>query len=215
MDTGLVRLKKGEVSREDLRRISEMLGKTFVDYPLGVYVYPEAAVREEKVGELFTMMFRYALKFGEVWVTSMNFEGMVLWLPPRSPHMRNSRILRSGVVRLARTSGVRSSIRLIHFSGKLERIHHRQAPFPHWYGLGIGVRPDCQRRGLAKKMLLSKMEEADRDGLPIYFETQSETNVAIYQTFGFQVVEEFSIKGSGITSWTMVRRQKGICDGGA
>lgn len=209
MDSGLVRLELGQVNRRELGRISEMLGKTFLDYPLGVYVYPDDAVREAQVGALFTLMFRYALRFGEVLVTSLDYEGMVLWLPPWAPHMKNRRILRSGVFRLARASGVKSSLRLLHFSGKLERIHHRQAPFPHWYGLGIGVRPDCRQKGLAKRMLLAKMGEADRDGLPIYFETQSEINVDIYRKFGFDVVEEFSIEGSGITSWTMMRRPKG------
>jgi hypothetical protein len=46
---------------------------------------------------------------------------------------------------------------------------------------------------------------ADKEGVPCFLETQAEKNVALYEHFGFRVVEAGLIPGSNVRSWALVR----------
>ncbi len=54
------------------------------------------------------------------------------------------------------------------------------------------------RRGLAK---------ADAAGMPAYLESSKETNIPIYQSFGFEVTGEIALP-NGPTLWPMWRKAR-------
>ena len=93
---GPVTLKPGLLSRRQLGQVCRMLNQAFFDYPFGVYAFPDPVDRAHRAYAFFELMVRYGLKYGEVSVTSMNLEGIVMWLPPEAPFMTNFRMLRCG-----------------------------------------------------------------------------------------------------------------------
>jgi predicted GNAT family N-acyltransferase len=48
---------------------------------------------------------------------------------------------------------------------------------------------------------------ADREGKPVYLETQRPENVRIYERFGFHVVSDEAIPQIDLRNWGMARRQ--------
>jgi len=46
---------------------------------------------------------------------------------------------------------------------------------------------------------------ADRDRVPVYLETMTEPNVAIYTRLGFELVGKSELTG-GLPNWEMVRK---------
>merc|ERR1719343_774851 len=78
-----------------------------------------------------------------------------------------------------------------------KRRAHMRVTEKWLYLQGIGVHPESQGKGHGKKMLLwlngiSKAMEA-----PIYLETESETNVRMYQKLGYRTLEEVDIAAPG------------------
>ena len=89
------------------------------------------------------------------------------------------------------------------FASKLRK---RLAPFPHWYLAVLGVDPRFQGKGCASKLLKPMLARLDAENLPCYVETSTEKYVLIYQHFGFRVIHEAVLPGSGSKIWVMLRK---------
>jgi ribosomal protein S18 acetylase RimI-like enzyme len=63
----------------------------------------------------------------------------------------------------------------------------------HWHVGPIGVRPDLQGRGIGKALLAAFLEMTDSQARPSYLETDVDRNVALYEKFGFKVIEQEEI----------------------
>ncbi len=71
-------------------------------------------------------------------------------------------------------------------------------------------RPDHQRRGLGSLLVAPAIERADEDGLACYLETSDPRNVAFYQRFGFEVVDDaLALVPGGSTHVPMRRPVRG------
>jgi hypothetical protein len=49
------------------------------------------------------------------------------------------------------------------------------------------------------------LERADSEGVVAYTDTVTRANVPLYEHFGFQVIEECLVDGTGITVWALKR----------
>jgi RimJ/RimL family protein N-acetyltransferase len=87
------------------------------------------------------------------------------------------------------------------------RIAH--VPGPHWYIPLLGVRPEVQGRGLSRAVLQPVFDGADRDKVPVYLETASEVNVAVYKKLGFELRGHRKLSGD-LDNWEMVREPRNI-----
>jgi ribosomal protein S18 acetylase RimI-like enzyme len=67
---------------------------------------------------------------------------------------------------------------------------------PHYYLPFIGVEPGWQGRGFGASLMRPVLERCDREGLPAYLEASTPRNRALYERNGFEVFEEFAVKGS-------------------
>jgi ribosomal protein S18 acetylase RimI-like enzyme len=65
----------------------------------------------------------------------------------------------------------------------------------HWHVGPIGVHPERQGRGIGKALLAAFLDIADAQGSPAYLETDVDKNVALYEKFGFKVIEQEDISG--------------------
>ena len=85
----------------------------------------------------------------------------------------------------------------------MQRLHPKQ---PHWYLFVLGVDPKLQGQGLGGKLLERLNERADRDGVIGYLETDRESNLRLYQRYGFQIVTDHTLaRVRDLRLWTMVR----------
>lgn len=84
-----------------------------------------------------------------------------------------------------------------------ERMHVRE---PHWYLYNIGVAPRVQGRGAGRRLVEHTATLAERDGVPVYLETQNEANLPFYRRMGFEVVDRREPHPRGPSTWGMIRR---------
>ena len=89
----------------------------------------------------------------------------------------------------------------------IDTVHKRLAPFKHWFLQTIGVDPQFKGKGYAGKLLHAMFTRIDEEGLPCYLETLDETNVRLYEHFGFKVIEKSTIPETKLTNWAMLREK--------
>lgn len=86
-----------------------------------------------------------------------------------------------------------------------ETLHQKYANKPHYYLDNIGVLPSAQGQGMASRLIRPFLEMADQQKVSAYTDTVTRSNVALYDHFGFQCMEERLVQGTGITIWALRR----------
>ena len=82
-------------------------------------------------------------------------------------------------------------------------------PEPHWYLNLLGTHPHWQRQGLGALVISPVTAVCDRDGLPLYLETETIENVSYYSHLGFSVRSEWDVPLDGPHMWGMLRQPVG------
>jgi ribosomal protein S18 acetylase RimI-like enzyme len=204
----LVRLHKQHVEPA-----STTLALAFQDYPLLQYAFPDKAERQRMVSYYSQMVLYYGIRYGEVYSTSPDFEGVAAWVTSAYFPMTFWRIIRSVPMSVigafSRGTGKEGSSRMKHAGNYIDAMHKRYAPFKHWFFLIIGVAPQSQGKGYASTLIRPMLDRMDEEGLPCYIETMDERNVRLYGHFGFEVKEKFAIPDTRLTTWAMLRDAQG------
>jgi GNAT superfamily N-acetyltransferase len=185
----------------------ETLARAFQNDELFVHLIPDAIKRITLLPTLLETMARYAILYGEVYATSSLMEGVACWFPPGKSEMTLRRIVRAAGLSLIyhyiKSRDVLS--RFFSYNEYAAMLQHRYANVPHWYLSPIGVDPKLQGKGYGSDLLKSMFHRIDQQHLPCFVETQSQSNVSIYEHFGFHVVEKGVIPGTTLSHWAMLR----------
>ncbi len=190
----LVRLTESQIEPA-----AETLARAFHDYPVFVYVFPDAAERRNELPLLLQSFVHYGVLHGEVYATSRNLEGVTVWMPPDYP----------GGFSVVPEVSKDALDRMAYFGGQVYSVRRRHVPSAHWFLEFIGVIPELQGKGYASVLLTPMLARIEREHLPCYLDTEVEKNVAIYQRYGFRVGEDIEIPGTEIRSWGMLRENSG------
>jgi len=195
------------LTREQLKPAAEVLARAFHAYPLLSAYYPDKSEREKITLYFLSVAIFSGFRYGEVCATSPNLEGVAVWFAPGGYPVYFCKLMRSVplfvMYGLARYGGAK--MRQI---GKyLDSAHLRLAPFGHWYLQVLGVDPVHQGKGYSSLLLKGMFDRIDKEDIPCYLETLDENNVSLYEHFGFKVLEESKIPGTGLTNWAMLREK--------
>jgi ribosomal protein S18 acetylase RimI-like enzyme len=193
------------LEKEQIEPASQVLARAFLNDPELLSLIPDAQKRQRLLLYMFRIELNHALRHGEVYTVSPAIEGVAVWLPSTAPEISPWALLRGGLGLLFKTNWgfLRKMKEDDDFARKLRR---QLAFFPHWYLALLGVDPDYQGEGYASRLLKPRLARLDEDKLPAYLETSIEEYVAMYQYFGFEVIKEETLPGSGTKMWAMLRK---------
>jgi len=201
-------IKTFQFNKSNINLAGKVCAKAYFDDPLFCWFFPEISKRRKNLSHLFNVGFRYTLKYGEVYATSSNIEGVASWLPYDKSNISISQIIRLGFLTLILKAGIKNLKKMNLYDKFCKKKHKKHANFPHYYLYNIAVDPEYQGKGYASKLLRPMLARFDEQNLPCYLETQIEKNVSIYQHFDFEVVEKTIIPGVYLESWFMLRKIK-------
>ena len=197
---GLIRLPKDQVGQA-----AGVLTRAFFNDGKLTYLLPDEEERKARAKYLFEFELRYGMRYGRVYATSPRLEGLAVWLPSEKSGITSWRAFRSGALKLRKGLGKENMARLLAFADLVDAFHRKHAPDPHCYLFFIGVDPAFQGKGFAARLLMPVLVALEKKDIPCYLNTQNERNVALYQHFGFQVVERVTLPGTGIVHTGMIR----------
>lgn len=191
-------------TRADIPGIAASMARAFEDYPLMVYMVPDASKRAEKLDGYFRLMLSawWPGEHGEV-LTTDSYAGASMWSKPGHWKMPTTTALRMlpGTLRLF---GFRSLLRTAKVLMAFEKRHPKEL---HWHLALLGTDPPMQGQGVGAALMAEVLERCDREGLGAYLETQKPDNVAYYRHHGFEVVDEMTVgkREREVTCWFMWR----------
>jgi ribosomal protein S18 acetylase RimI-like enzyme len=88
---------------------------------------------------------------------------------------------------------------------EIDQLHKKYADGPHFYLDNLGVLPSARGQGFSSRLVRPFLEMADSQQVTTYTDTVTESNVPIYEHFGFRCVEERSVPDTGITVYALRR----------
>jgi GNAT superfamily N-acetyltransferase len=185
------------------------LAKAFHDDPAWINVIPDEYERKKKLPSVFEYVVRYSLKYGDVYAPTENLEGIATWVPHTTVEKSIWRILRSGAFRAALKMGSEIGNRVDKLFDQIDKDRREHMKDKSYlYLQAIGVLPEFQGQGLGGRLLKPMFAKADKEGILIYLETETETNRQIYSKYGFQTLKEGRAPGADFLFWEMVREPK-------
>ncbi len=196
-----------EVGSTEFGQAGEVLGRAFHDDHQWTALMPDPEARRTKLPAMFAGATKWTAAADGVPERTVGFEAVALWLAPgRDIGLRS--MVRSGFssVRWALTPPFVDLRRMMAVLRQFDRRHRELMPEPHWYVMAIGVDPEHQGRGHGAALMRHGMQRADRDGVPIYLEADSDTVAGFYERLGFEVIDEMTIRGIDLLYSLMVRR---------
>jgi len=199
--SGLIRLEKSQ-----LKPAAEVLSRAFQNYPLLRYYFPDELKRRKMASFFVSVPVYYGLRYGEVYATSTDLEGIAVWLPSENFPMAVWKILRSVPMSVLFSFGRYGGSKMRSLGAYIDETHKRLVPYPHWFLQVVGVEPRYKGQGYASRLLKPILSRTDREGLPCYLETHDENNVALYKHLDFAVIEKSTIPGTNFTNWAMLRK---------
>ena len=196
----LYRLKKS-----DLALGTEVLVRAFHEDPLTHYFFPPCNNWEELVSKYFAFRLRFGIKYGEVYATSSEIEGLAAWFAPGKSDMTIFRLMRVGGMAFSREMGPKILERLNMIGEYTSKMRKQHVSEPHWHLFPIAVDPEFQGKGHASTLMKPMLARIADQGKPCYLETQKEQNVSLYEHYGFEVIHTDVIPGIDMKHWGMLK----------
>jgi len=183
--------------------LSATMGRAFREDPFVSYLVPDHERRIRKLPDMFGLLFALGRPFGAVDITP-GVEAAAIWRPPNTWHIPFHQYLTNGPKLLGIFGAY--AFRALQAMDRLEKRHPRE---PHWYLQAIGTDPPHQGKGFGGILLRHRLAVADAAGLPAYLEASKESNVPLYENFGFVVTGEIRMP-DGPTLYPMWRAARGV-----
>jgi len=168
------------------------------------YLFPGSLPQESGVIAMFEFIVKYATLNAEVYATSANLEGIASWYSEKSARLSLPGFLRAGSLGLI----VRHRAALQRLMGTetyLKGARERHLKGRYYYLDVLAVRPGLQGKGYGGTLLRHLLAVATGEHAPCFLETFTEGNVAMYEHFGFRVVETSRIPGMSAAVHFMAR----------
>jgi ribosomal protein S18 acetylase RimI-like enzyme len=189
--------------RPEIEGAVSALADAFDGYPWTTWTVP-AQDHAQRLRSLFRVTItEIGLPYGEVWITrcplTSGVVGTAVALRPDREVPAETR---------QRVATVESELMADRLTAALEAdaaCRRLRPSEPHVVLATLGVRRDHQGRGVATALLTRVLNLSHGMRVPIYLETSSSANVALYRRYGFSVLSSLSIAGGGPRVWGMVR----------
>ena len=195
-----------KLQKTDFKKAGKVLADAFEEDPIWSRIFSDNKIKAQKINYNFEIPIRYAFKYGEVFASSSNLEGIAAWLPDSTADMTIWRIIRSGAMKLALKLGFKIGKKMAKIFKPIEKDRKEHMKNTSYiYILIIGVKQEYQNQGFGGKILHALFEESDKTHTPLYLETETTDNVRMYEKYGFKTLEKIVLPELDLPMWEMKR----------
>jgi len=184
---------------------ANMFSRAFQNYSLLQYYFPDVVQRERISPLFFSIPLYLGVRYGEVYAISSYLEGAAVWVSSGRYNVSFASLIRAVPLTVLLKFGLYGGYKIQAAGDYIDTVHKRSAPFKHWYLWLLGVDPAFQGKGYSTRLLQPMLARMDVQGVPCYVDTLDEVNVAIYEHFGFKLIEKSPVPGTSLVVWAMLR----------
>ena len=186
----------------DAMAIGETMAAAFMDDPLIGYLVPDERTRQRVAPRLFRLIFKLGFPYGCCDVTN-DVGAVALWRPPGQWEVPIWQYIVNAGEFLAIFGGG-GTLNVMKVMDLIEKQHPHE---PHFYLQALGTAPVRQGKGWGGVVIRRQLAAADAAGAPCYLESSKDSNIPIYQAFGFELTGEIKLP-NGPTLWPMWRKAR-------
>lgn len=192
---------------KDLERLAEASADAYQDYPLhNWFTNGKYDAVASKI--LMEITLKTMAKDAIIYADSEEMNGFAVWLPPGFTGNKSLPFIINGGLKLILHSGFGLIGRLLTYENYAMNLKKQFTNHYDWYLFNLSVKKDAQGKGIASKLMRPMLQFCDDERMLAYLETNKESNVGLYQHFGFDLMKEEFIPKTSVMHYAMVRPPK-------
>lgn len=189
----------------DVGQAAEVISQAFIDDPLISFMLPCRGTRVKTLYKFFRAYGEVNIKNNRGYGFGDPLQGVAYWKNPNQDNLSISVKSLTLFLPLLLTLYPIGYFRAKTILQKIDEFHKKYADEPHYYLDNIGVLPNARGKGISSKLIRPILEMADSQKITTYTDTVTRSNVALYEHFGFQCMEQSVIANTGVTVWALKR----------
>jgi len=189
----------------DVEPAAEVISRAFMEDPLCTYMLPFKRTRLRTLTKFFRLYGEVNIKNGCGFGVGEPLLGVAYWQYPGQDDLSISLKSLIKLLPLLLTWYPVGYFRARSILSCTDLMHKKYASEPHFYLDNLGVLPSARGQGLSSRLIRPFLEMADNQKVISYTDTVTRSNVALYEHFGFECLEEATIEGTGVTVWALRR----------
>ena len=197
------------VEKKDLDKLAEIAADAYKDYPLhnwftkGKYNYKASKI-------IMKISLKTMFKDAVIYADSKELNGFAIFLPFGFTGSKTIPFLLNGGLKLIFNAGLGIIGRLLTYETYAMKLKKKYTNNVDWYLYNLSIKKDAQGKGIDSKLLKPMLNFCDQEKMVCYLETNKESNVSLYEHFGFSLEEKGLIKNSSVWHYAMTRSYKNI-----
>ena len=192
------------IQEKDLDRLAEVAADAYKDYPLhNWFTKGKYDLKASKL--IMQISLRTMSEDAVVYADSEEINGFAVWLPFGFTGSKTLPFLANGGMSLILHSGPGIIGRLLTYETYAMNLKKEFTDNYDWYLYNLSIKKDAQGKGIASKLMRPMLQFCDDERMVVYLETNKESNVGLYQHYGFELMKEEQIPKSTVTHYAMVR----------
>jgi len=161
--------------------------------PLCAFMLPFKRTRLRTLKKFFHLYGEVNIKNGCGFGVGEPVQGVAYWQSPGQDDLSFSLKSLGKLLPLLLTWYPVGYYRARSILSRTDLMHKKYASEPHFYLDNLGVLPYARGQGLSSRLIRPFLEQADTQNVIAYTDTVTRSNVALYEHFGFECLEEAPI----------------------
>jgi ribosomal protein S18 acetylase RimI-like enzyme len=193
------------LSRVTYKKAVNVLTRAFWEDPLNIYFFPDETKRRVFLPAFFEFRLNQGKACGKVYVTSDDVEGIAIWKYHDKLDISFWKTLRLGGLRTYRLYGRKLINKMMKVGDWSANRRKELIKSPYLHLGSFAVDPEMQGKGFASRLIRPMLAYLDEIGLDCCLETQSESNVSLYEHYGFEILGKSVMPDANLPHWSMIR----------
>ena len=192
------------VSKNEIKKLAEVAMDAYKDYPLHNWFFG-GTYNPKGSKLLMEVSLNTMIKNGVIYADSSELNGFAVWMPPKYTGNKTLPFLINGGIKLILNSGLKIIAKLLKYENFAMPLKKKYTNHNDWYLFNLSVKKSAQGKGIASKLLKPMTEFCNSINSICYLETNKDTNVPMYEHFGFKLEEKDFIPNTDVMHYAMTK----------
>ena len=194
-----------QLTLSDVEEAAQVLAQSFVEDHLVSFMLPVRNTRIRTLLKFFRIYGEVSIKNNRGFGVGEPLQGVAYWIPPGQEDVSISLNSLGKFLPLLFSMFPIGYFRAKPITRQIDLLHKKYADEPHFYLDNLGVLPSARGKKYSSKLIRPFLEMADEQKVIVYTDTVTPANVALYEHFGFECVEESHVPSTDITVFALRR----------
>ena len=195
--------------KKDFEHLAEIAADAYRDYPLHSW-FAKGNYDKMTTKLILEISLKTMAEDAVIYADSEEMNGFAVWLPQGFTGSKTIPFLVSGGLKLIFHSGLRIVGRLLTFENYAMNLKKELTGHNDWYLYNLSIKMDAQGKGIASKLMHPMLQFCDDEKMVAYLETNKDTNVGLYQHYGFDLMKEENVPKTSVKHYAMVRQPQNL-----